>query len=166
MTEVKTSLTSFDSNVFWVLRVNIRNIKKNFGSLKESLKNLSVNFSAICLSGTWCEWHKESRTRIIFYQAIIVFINIGNITEDEVCVSLWKNRFVAKLDKNCQYTVMPVNRYIVMSFAADSWSERTHVVVINFIAVFSSWNWNRFFKFVTRIWIIPNHLWWKWINKT
>ena len=49
--------------------------------------------------------HKRNyRTRIIFYQAIIVFINIGNIAEEEVC-SLYerivllqnKTRFVKHL---------------------------------------------------------------------
>ena len=44
---------------------------------------------------------KNHRTQIVFYQAIIVFINIDNNAEEEMCVPLRKNRFVAKLDKIC-----------------------------------------------------------------
>ena len=38
----------------------------------------------------------------MFYQGIIFSISIGDIAEEEECVFLWKNRFVAKLDKICQ----------------------------------------------------------------
>ena len=57
--------------------------------------------------------HKMNhRTRITFYQAIIFFISIGNIAEEEEeHVFLLKNCFVAKLDKICQYIVMQLNRY-------------------------------------------------------
>ena len=34
-------------------------MKKNFGNFKEFLKNLSVSFSAICLSETWCKLQDE-----------------------------------------------------------------------------------------------------------
>ena len=47
MTEVKSSLASFDPNAFSVLHLNIRNMKKNFENFKEFLKNLSVSFSAV-----------------------------------------------------------------------------------------------------------------------
>ena len=50
MTEVKSSLASFDPNAFSVLHLNIRSMKKNFENFKEFLENLSVTFSAICLS--------------------------------------------------------------------------------------------------------------------
>ena len=55
MTEVKSSLASFDPNAFSVLHLNIRSMKKNFENFKDFLKNLSVSFSAICLSEAWCE---------------------------------------------------------------------------------------------------------------
>ena len=61
MTEVKSSLASFDPNAFSVLHLNIRSMKKNFENFKEFLKNLSVSFSAICLSETWYESQEESQ---------------------------------------------------------------------------------------------------------
>ena len=79
--------------------LNVRSMKKSFKNIKELLKNLSVSFSAICLSKHGVNHKSNHRTRIIFYQAITFFLNIGNVAEEEVCVFLWKNRFVAKLDK-------------------------------------------------------------------
>ena len=61
MTEVESSLASFDTNAFSVLHLNIRSMKKNFENFKEFLKNLSVSFSAICLSETWCESQDDSQ---------------------------------------------------------------------------------------------------------
>ena len=45
MTEVKSSLNAFDPNNLSVPHLNIRSVKKN----------VSVSFSAICLSEIWCE---------------------------------------------------------------------------------------------------------------
>ena len=59
MTEVKSSLASFVPNPFSVLHLNIRSMKKNFEIFKEFLKNVSVSFSAIFLSETWCESRDE-----------------------------------------------------------------------------------------------------------
>ena len=115
-TEVKSSLTSFDPNAFAVLHLNIRSMKKNLANFKEFLKNLSVSFSAICLSETWCESQVQSQNSSYILSSYNCFhlnkqyrrgrgvclFKIGNIAEEEVCVSLWKNRFVAKLDKICQ----------------------------------------------------------------
>ena len=61
LTEGESSLASFDPNAFSVLHLNIRSMKKNFENFKEFLKNLSVSFSAICLSETWCESQDESQ---------------------------------------------------------------------------------------------------------
>ena len=61
MTKVKSSLASFDPNAFSGLHLNIRSMKKNFENFKEFLKNLSVRFSAICFSETWCESQDESQ---------------------------------------------------------------------------------------------------------
>ena len=52
MTEVKSSLIDLDPNAFSVLHLSIRSMTKNFKHFKEVLKNLSVSFSAICLSET------------------------------------------------------------------------------------------------------------------
>ena len=61
MTEVKSSLASFNPNAFSVLHLSTRSMKKNFENFKELLKDLSVSFSAICLSETWCESQNESQ---------------------------------------------------------------------------------------------------------
>ena len=61
MTEVKSSLIGFDPNAFSVLHLNIRSMKKNFENFKEFLKNLSVSFSASCLSETWCKSQEKSQ---------------------------------------------------------------------------------------------------------
>ena len=102
MTEVKSSLASFDPNAFSVLHLNITSMRKNFENFKESLKNLSVSFSAICLSEKWCESQDESQNSNYILSGYNIFISIGNIAEEEECVFLLKNRFVAKLDKICQ----------------------------------------------------------------
>ena len=101
-TEVKSSLASFDPNAFSVLHLNIRSMKKNFENFKEFLKNLSVSFSAVCLSETWCESQDESQNSNYILSGFYFFISIGNIAEGEECVFLLKNRFIAKLDKICQ----------------------------------------------------------------
>ena len=62
MTEFKSSIKGFDPNAFSVLHLNIRRMKKNFENFKEVLKNLSVSFSAICLSEAWCESKEESQS--------------------------------------------------------------------------------------------------------
>ena len=96
MTEMKSSLASFDPNAFSVLHLNIRSMKKNF-------ENFKVSVLVLFLFLKHGVNHKiNHKTRIIFYQAIIFFISIGNIAEEEECVFLLKNRFVAKLDKICQ----------------------------------------------------------------
>ena len=58
MTQVKSSLKGFDPNAFSGHYLNVRSMKKNFENFKKFLKNLSVSFSAICLSETWCESQK------------------------------------------------------------------------------------------------------------
>ena len=77
-------------------------MKKNFESLKEFLKNLSVSFSAICLSKTWYESQEESHNSNSILSGYNFFVSTDNIAEEELCVLLWKNRFVAKLDQICQ----------------------------------------------------------------
>ena len=61
MTQVKSSFKGSDPNVSSFLHLNIRSMKKNFYNFKEFLKILSFNFSAICLSETWCESQEKSQ---------------------------------------------------------------------------------------------------------
>ena len=97
MTEVKSSLAS--SYAFSVLHLNIRSMKKNFENFKEFLTNLSASFSAIFLSETWCKSQDESQNSNYLTSGYNFFISISNIAEEEECVFLLKNRFLAKLDK-------------------------------------------------------------------
>ena len=53
--ETKTYVSNIDSESFTVLHLNIRSMKKNFEIFQEFFKDLKFNFSAICLSETWCE---------------------------------------------------------------------------------------------------------------
>ena len=53
--ETKTFVSNIDSESFTVLHLNIRSMKKNSESFQEFFKDLKFNFSAICLSETWCE---------------------------------------------------------------------------------------------------------------
>ena len=73
MTEVKSSLTKFDTYPFSVVHLNIRSMKKNFENFKDFLTH-GVN-------------HKRNhRTRIIFYQAII-FLLVQAISLRRRCAS-------------------------------------------------------------------------------
>ena len=85
MTEVKSSLVSFDPNACLVLHLNIRSMKENLENFKEFLKNLSVSFSAICLFETWCESQDESQNSNYILSGYNFFISIGNIAEEEEC---------------------------------------------------------------------------------
>ena len=102
MTAVKRSLARFDPNTFSVLHLNIRSMKKNFENFKEFLKNLNVSFSVICLSKTWCESQDELQNSNDILSGYNFFMSIGNTAEEEECVFLLKNRFLAKLGKICQ----------------------------------------------------------------
>ena len=53
--ETKTFVSNIDSESFTVLHLNMRSMKKNFESFQEFCKDIKYNFSAICLSETWCE---------------------------------------------------------------------------------------------------------------
>ena len=75
-------------------------MKKNFENFMSSSNQVSILVLFIFLKHG-VNQKKNHRTQIVFYQAIIVFINIDNNAEEEMCVPLRKNRFVAKLDKIC-----------------------------------------------------------------
>ena len=47
--------SNIDSECFTVLHLNTRSMKKSFENFQEFFKDLKFNFSAICLSETWCE---------------------------------------------------------------------------------------------------------------
>ena len=71
-------------------------MKQNFENFKRFLKNLSINFSAICLFQIWCETQEESwNSNYIFDQATTVFISTGIIAEEEV-YSLCERWFCCK----------------------------------------------------------------------
>ena len=53
--QTKTFVSNTDSESITVLHLNIRSMKKNFEIFQEFFKDLKFNFSAICLSETWCE---------------------------------------------------------------------------------------------------------------
>ena len=72
MTEVKSSLASFDPNAFSALHLNIKSMKKNFENFKDFLKNVSVLVLFVFLKHG-VNHKMNHRTRIIFYQAIIFY---------------------------------------------------------------------------------------------
>ena len=53
--EVKENLENFQQKSFSVLHLNIRSMSKDFESFREFLDSLCFSFSAICLSGRWCQ---------------------------------------------------------------------------------------------------------------
>ena len=46
---------NISSDSFSVLHINIRSMQKNFEKFQEFFKTLKFNFSAVCLSETWCD---------------------------------------------------------------------------------------------------------------
>ena len=46
---------SISSDSFLVLQINVRSMQKNFEKFQEFFKTLKFNFSAVCLSETWCD---------------------------------------------------------------------------------------------------------------
>ena len=92
------SIKSVDPNAFSVLHLNIRIMKKSVQNFKEFLINLSVSFSAICLSKTWSESLQESQNLSYILSVYKFFISIGYIAEEEVSFIFWEHRFDAKLD--------------------------------------------------------------------
>ena len=62
--EVKEKLENFQQKLFSVLHVNIRSMSKNFEWFREFLDSLLFTFSAICLSETWCQPHKTSKSNL------------------------------------------------------------------------------------------------------
>ena len=126
MTEVKRSLANFDPNAFSVLHLNIRSMKKNFENFKEFLKNVSVSFSAICLFETLCESQDESQNSNYILSGYNFFISIANIAEEEECVFLLKNRFVAKLDKD-----LSINSDAIESLCLGITNEKSKNIILN-----------------------------------
>ena len=100
MTDAKSSTKGFDPNTFSALHLNIRSMKKNFENVKEFLKNLRVNFIATFLSETWRESQEESQKSNYILSGKKHFYQYRQYGRGGgVCVFLWKNRFIAKLDK-------------------------------------------------------------------
>ena len=77
-------------------------MKKNFENFPEFLKNLSVSFSAICLSETWCESQDESQNSDYILSGYNFFYQHRQYRRGGGGVGLFvKESFVAKLDKIC-----------------------------------------------------------------
>ena len=53
--ETKTFVSNIESESFTVFHLDIRSMKKYFESFQEFFTDLKFNFSAFCLSETWCE---------------------------------------------------------------------------------------------------------------
>ena len=53
--EAKGHFESFKSNFFSVLQLNIKSVSKTFEAFQSFSKSLSFQFSAICISETWCQ---------------------------------------------------------------------------------------------------------------
>ena len=53
--DTKTFVNNVSSNSFSVVHINIRRMQKIFEKFQEFFKTLKFNFSAVCLSETWCD---------------------------------------------------------------------------------------------------------------
>ena len=63
---------NISSDSFSVLDINIRSVQKNFEKFQEFFKTLQFNFSAVCLSETWCgsiDSTKNSNYRLHGYKS-------------------------------------------------------------------------------------------------
>ena len=102
MAEAKSSLKGFDPNAFSVLHLNIRSMKKNFKTFKEPLENLSVTFSAICLSETWCESQEEPQYSNYILSGYNFFYQYRQYCRGGGVCLFVKESFFCKIDKICQ----------------------------------------------------------------
>ena len=80
---------SISSDSFLVLQINVRSMQKNFEKFQEFFKTLKFNFSAVCLSETWCDSldsTKNSNYRLHGYKS---FHQIRDgCKEGGLCISL------------------------------------------------------------------------------
>ena len=89
--ETKTFVSNIDSESFTVLHLNIRSIKKNFESFQKFFKDLKFNFSAVCLSETWCESIDQQKIPITNLIDIDLFIKLGTSAKEEGSVFFYVN---------------------------------------------------------------------------
>ena len=73
------------------IRSNIRSMKKDFEIFQEFLKDLKFNFSAICLSETWCESIDATKIPIRNLMDIDLFIKLGTSAKDKGSVLFYVN---------------------------------------------------------------------------
>ena len=52
---------SISSDSFSVLHINIRSMQKNYEKFQGFFKTLKFNFSAVCLSQTWCDSSESTK---------------------------------------------------------------------------------------------------------
>ena len=81
--ETKTFVSNIDSESFTVLHLYIRSTKKNFESFQELFKDLKFNFSAICLSETWCESVDATKNSDYILNGYSLFIKLGTSAKEE-----------------------------------------------------------------------------------
>ena len=73
------------------IRSNIRSMKKDFEIFQEFLKDLKFNFSAICLSETWCKSIDATKIPIRNLMDIDLFIKLGTSAKDKGSVLFYVN---------------------------------------------------------------------------
>ena len=66
-------------------------MKKDFEIFQEFLKDLKFNFSAICLSETWCESIDATKIPIRNLMDIDLFIKLGTSAKDKGSVLFYVN---------------------------------------------------------------------------
>ena len=74
---------SISSDSFLVLQINVRSMQKNFEKFQEFFKTLKFNFSAVCLSGTWCDSIDSTKIRTIGFMDINPFIKLEMVAKEE-----------------------------------------------------------------------------------
>ena len=73
------------------IRSNRRSMKKDFEIFQEFLKDLKFNFSAICLSETWCESIDATKIPIRNLMDIDLFTKLGTSAKDKGSVLFYVN---------------------------------------------------------------------------
>ena len=126
MTEVKSYLVNFNPNAFSVLHLNIRSMKKNFENFKEFLKNLSVRFSAICLSETWCESQDESQNSNYILSGYNFFYHYRQYRREGGMCLFGKESFCCKTRQD-----LPINCDAIASLCREITNEKSKNIILN-----------------------------------
>ena len=87
---------NISSDSFSVLHINIRSMQKNFEKFQEFFKTLKFNFSAVCLSETWCDSIDSTKIRTIGFMDINPFIKLEMVAKEEGSVFFHVTRYLIK----------------------------------------------------------------------